>query len=272
VTESKSCFLKVLDCLGMGMGTLRDGNPFALPTAAEPPAGWYLEGLGYSQRTAAVAGGGGSIPICAFPQVEARAIWRAKCVLEAMLAEVPPDLIERLLRCGCTVGVIGRDQVTTDIPVHGDLRYKTSGDGRNYDKGTRGLGGTKSCPVTTVAEENLTMENDPYWNESILVHEFGHTVMNCGFNDSQMHRVRTLHSEALQTGFSSTLYMFSNAEEFWANGTQAWFHAIGRTDVNAGIITRAGLCRDLPGLGALMREVYGDGRWLYTDDCPRRRW
>merc|ERR1740121_1554156 len=134
----------------------------------------------------------------------------------------------------------------------------------------RGLGGTKNCPLTTVGEENLLMERDPYWNESILVHEFGHTVMNCGFDDRQMARVRSLHVEALQKGYSSSLYMFSNEEEFWACGTQAWFHAIGRTDVNAGIVRRAGLRGALPGLGALLQEVYGDGRWRYTDDCPRR--
>eukprot|EP00929_Paragymnodinium_shiwhaense_P002330 TRINITY_DN102559_c0_g1_i1.p2 TRINITY_DN102559_c0_g1~~TRINITY_DN102559_c0_g1_i1.p2 ORF type:complete len:118 (+),score=28.82 TRINITY_DN102559_c0_g1_i1:498-851(+) len=111
-----------------------------------------------------------------------------------------------------------------------------------------------------------------YWEESILVHEFGHAVMNCGFDEEQQRRIAGLHQQALEDGFDRALYMFSCPEEFWANGTQAWFHAIGRRDVNAGILTRAHLRERLPGLAALMEEVYGDGHWFYNEDCPKRAW
>ena len=47
---------------------------------------------------------------------------------------------------------------------------------------TRGLGGTLAVPVTSCGEENLmAIDADPHYrDESILVHEFGHTVMEVG--------------------------------------------------------------------------------------------
>lgn len=143
-------------------------------------------------------------------------------------------------------------------------------DGRLFDEGTRGVGGTKSVPFTSVGEENLSMDgSDRYHSESVLVHELGHSVMNCGFDDSQMRRVEEAFRVALASGCNSGLYMYSNMEEFWANGTQAWFDAIHRTDVNNGIITRAQLRFEHPGLASLMEEVYGDGDWRYTHTCPK---
>ena len=42
----------------------------------------------------------------------------------------------------------------------------------------RGLGGTMAVPTCSVGEENvLRLPSDPYREESILVHEFAHTIM-----------------------------------------------------------------------------------------------
>merc|ERR1712050_374527 len=108
---------------------------------------------------------------------------------------------------------------------------------------------------------------DRYHSESILVHEFGHTVMNCGFDDSQMRRIEEAYREALAAGCDNALYIYSNMEEFWANGTQAWFDAIHRTDVNNGITTRSKLRQEHPALASLMRDIYGEGDWRYTSTC-----
>ena len=55
----------------------------------------------------------------------------------------------------------------------------------------RGLGGSTQNPVCCVAEENVLMtpRNTGHETESILVHEFAHSVMNVGFDASQ--NVRT---------------------------------------------------------------------------------
>mmetsp|Transcript_66353 Transcript_66353/g.128306 ORF Transcript_66353/g.128306 Transcript_66353/m.128306 type:complete len:427 (-) Transcript_66353:145-1425(-) len=221
----------------------------------------------YSVRGAACVRGV-VISICSYPCVEERAVSEVVRVVESMLSSVHGDVLARMHQCGCTVGIIGRCQKTSDMPPHSYLKgYKTS-DGRCFDQGTRGLGGTKAIPVTTVGEENVMMERDAYFPfESILVHEFGHMVMNCGFDWKQEKRIHSIYQDASKN-YSASLYMFSNAEELWANGTQAWFHAINRVDVNAGIKTRYDLQAQLPALADLMGEVYGNGQWRYEEDMP----
>ena len=55
-----------------------------------------------------------------------------------------------------------------------------------YDDGCRGVGGTVHVPCTSVGEENLlgiAIGGDPHFkDESILVHEFAHAVMNIGIS------------------------------------------------------------------------------------------
>lgn len=61
----------------------------------------------------------------------------------------------------------------------------TMGSGeRTYDNGCRGVGGTRSVPCTSVGEENLLRVDDMYYpEESILVHELAHTIMNIGVSE-----------------------------------------------------------------------------------------
>jgi hypothetical protein len=67
--------------------------------------------------------------------------------------------------------------------------------------------------------------------------------------------------------------MMSNADEYWAEMTQAWFHATVRTDVNNGIRTRADIKKRDPKMASLLTQIYGDGSWRYTQDCPNvERW
>jgi len=41
------------------------------------------------------------------------------------------------------------------------------------------------------------LADDKFSTESVLVHEFGHCVMNCGFDAEQMTLVKSLYSAAL---------------------------------------------------------------------------
>jgi hypothetical protein len=115
-----------------------------------------------------------------------------------------------------------------------------------YDDGCRGVGGTVHVPCTSVGEENLlgiAIGGDPHFkDESILVHEFAHAVMNIGisgdfcfpdhgvlhnlrckfiprfllFSDSARDRIRMAYELAHDSGsFDNESYMMSNAEEFW---------------------------------------------------------
>ena len=133
------------------------------------------------------------------------------------------------------------------------------------DATTRGVGGGA---VTSVGEENLLdIASDPHFrDESILCHEFGHTVMNIGLSDELRGLVRAAHADAIRRGlYPVQCYMGSNADEYWAEATQAWFDATVRTDVNQAVNSRARLCAHDPAIALLMRHAYGDGAWRFTD-------
>lgn len=57
--------------------------------------------------------------------------------------------------------------------------------------------------------------------------------------------------------------MIADEKEYWAEGTQAWFNASIRDDVNDGINTREKLWKHDPDLSALLKEVYGKNKWRY---------
>lgn len=126
---------------------------------------------GYGERHRADLGKGLSLPIEAFACVPQKAIDVCAAILENMLRWTPHEVKARLTSRGVCVAVIGVDQVSSDIPAHRCFR------GTSFDQATRGVGGTLACPCSTIAEENLLMySGDVYFEESVMVHEFGHTV------------------------------------------------------------------------------------------------
>lgn len=75
--------------------------------------------------------------------------------------------------------MIGVDQVTTDLPEHADLNEAFPSS--DWDSRTRGVAATRARPLTSAAEENLLcLPGDVYAGESIVVHEFAHTVHELG--------------------------------------------------------------------------------------------
>ncbi|GFH26612.1 VHL domain-containing protein [Haematococcus lacustris] len=208
------------------------------------------------------------IRIMAYDCVTDAAVRIAGHVVQRMLCNSPIEIVRRMAETGCCVGIIGRHQVTTDIPDHAFM--KLSHGGRDIDATTRGLGGTRACPMTSCGEENLTMEDDKFYtSESILVHEFGHMVMNVGLSDAQLEEVNRLYEAAkLQGLYTRDIYAMENAEEYWAEGTQAWFDATVRCDVNDGINTRQRMKDHDPGLASMLQMAYGDGTWRYLHDAP----
>jgi len=226
---------------------------------------------GYAHRVVANLGHGLEIPIGCFECVPQPALNTCKSLVENMLRQTPQHVKQRMVERGVHVGIIGHKQVTSDIPAHNWLKGKSCGDSRTFDGGTRGVGGTPSCPCSSCAEENLLMyTSDGYASESIMVHEFSHTVMDCGFDRGLLDKVQQAYNwcKARPAQFDGSQYWMCNTHEFWAELTQAWFHASIRTDVNNGINTRRRLIEAIPLAAELMREAYGDNDWLYIHDCP----
>lgn len=212
--------------------------------------------------------------IKAWDCVPEEAIVAADRTLGHMFLHMPPDLKQQLAFKGAEVAIISRSQVTSDIPAHNCLKDCDAGDGgRTFDDGCRGVGGNAGCPTTSVGEENLTMADDKWYpQEDILIHEFSHAVMDVGLDGSQ-HREAIIeaHRAALAAKlYDPGCYMASNAQEYWAEGAQAWFDATVRTDVNSGINTREKLKRHDPTLAKLLAFAYGDGTWRYPHTAPKK--
>jgi hypothetical protein len=188
-----------------------------------------------------------------------------------MLTHVDPSTVHRMLHLGAAIGIIGQDQVTTDIPAHAHLKGQTSCDGRDYDSSIRGLGGNIGNPWTTVGEENITMsgDNSRYPYESILVHEFAHCVMNVGLAKHMQKRIKQAYEAAIENKlYDPTSYIASNEDEYWAEATQAWFNATVRYDATSGLNKRKKVKNRDPLLAEVLAEVWGDGKWRYLHTAP----
>lgn len=255
--------LELLDDGGAAVGPL--------PPAHAPKPEW-----GAWRKRGEVPGAG--LAVRCFDCVEDRVVRLAEYVAGRMLEGLEEGSRERLRGVGAELAIIGRSQVTTDMPPHAALKNRRGG--RDLDGTTRGLGGTPSCPVTSFGEENVTREGDKrYPQESILVHELAHTVMTCAMTEAQRDRVRSLYRAARThaeehpgpDAYNPAAYDMVNEDEYWAEGTQAWFDATVRRDATSGITTREELLRRDPELAALMKEVFGANPWRYRSDpaaCP----
>jgi len=100
-----------------------------------------------------------SIPVRAHVCVSVEAVQAAADVIGGMLRDTPADVLVRMRAAGCTVAVIGRAQLTSDVPEHRFLSAANKGDW-TYDATTRGVGGNPAVPVSSAGEENL-LEDEP---------------------------------------------------------------------------------------------------------------
>lgn len=183
-----------------------------------------------------------------------------------MLAEMlthNPELRYSIANFPSHVAVLGLDEEIADIPEFGRViaEHPDWGvfDGRTVAE-LRAVGGTTFLPVTVAAEENaLCYEEDTYL-EDTSVHELAHTFLLVGLEGEAgpgefRARLEQSLADALAAGAWTGSYAASNADEYWAEGVQAWF------DVGwslTGVDTRTELEAYDPTLAGMVREVFGD--------------
>jgi hypothetical protein len=165
--------------------------------------------------------------------------------------------------------VMARDEFTTDIPEHSDLKPS-----QYWDYRARGLGATFARPAVTCGEENLLgIKGDPYAKENILIHEFAHALHQMALiqlNPNFQKRIEACYKNAIIEKIWEGTYASTNENEYWAEGVQSWFNTNRENDHDHGYInTRKELKKADPQLGQLIKETLGDSEWRYQ--LPQNR-
>jgi len=182
------------------------------------------------------------------------ALYEAALTVDNMVRE-RPDLLQILAKETVILAVIGKDEVTRDIPDYSFLPP----DWDIY----RGLGATAGGPTTSCAEENLLCLNDDvYRGENICIHETAHTLAGSGGKLPTVRRVdgenldqkiRSIYRASVTNGgLWSGTYAATNHEEMWAEAVQSFYNA-NFGEVN----TRSKLKGYDPKLYEVIEKVFG---------------
>lgn len=169
------------------------------------------------------------IPIKAHKVVTDEALYAAHDRLSMMFSHLltkQPMVLSNLAAAGAALHIIGRDQVTTDLPEwrHDKGVPRPEYNGLTRDQRTRGMGGL----LTSCGEENLLkLEKDRYRGRDICLHEFSHSVLNNGCPREIKARVAEQRQRSLDKGLWQRSYAGSNADEFFAELTMWYFGTHG---------------------------------------------
>lgn len=165
------------------------------------------------------------IPIKAHADVTDEALYAARARLHALLRYQPVALVN-LVADGAALHIIGKNQVTTDLPEwqHDKGKKLAEYNGLTRDERTRGMGGL----LTSCGEENLLkLEKDRYRGRDICIHEFAHNVRNHGITRETRQRFDEQWQRSLEKGLWKKSYAGSNADEFFAELSMWYFGTHG---------------------------------------------
>lgn len=174
-----------------------------------------------------------------------------------------------LVEAKAFIAVMSENEVTTDIPEH---KFLSDDPDIDWDSRARGRGATLALPLTTVGEENLLCSSgDSYSGESILVHEFAHTlhVLVIAMIDPAFDaELDALFWQARGEGLWTDTYSNESRQEYWAEGVQSWFGAnqVEQKGLHNHVNTREELLEHDPRLHELIGRWFSESAW--TPSCP----
>ena len=214
------------------------------------------------------------IPIKAHKVVADEALYKAYDRLSLMFSNLlikQPIVISNLVAAGAKLHIIGREQVTTDLPEwrHDKGVPRPEYGGKTRDERTRGMGGL----LTSCGEENLLkLDKDRYRGRDICLHEFSHNVRNHGVPQAIRDKFKEQWRRSLEKGLWVKSYAGSNPDEFfaeltmWYFGTHGDLHMTGQKPANG----PDGFKQYDPEAFALMDDFYS-GRMEIKKVEPRAR-
>lgn len=230
------------------------------------------QGVGIVAAPADLTGGGfyakmldfEGMPILASGKVEDRALLVARDLFAGMLRNVPRAWVAQLGKEGVQFSIIAEEEETLDLPAY---RYLKADKKTDWNKRARGFGGSKP----SAAEENiLEYPTDRYRGESVLVHEFAHTLDSVVFSrmDPRFQRdLNSAYAAAKTERLWADSYGGTNSTEYWAVGVACYFDCNGLASppdgARNGVANREGLKRYDPRLFRLIDRAFDQNPWRY---------
>ena len=160
-------------------------------------------------------------------KVSDEALLKACDIISLMLAK-RPDVKAHMVKKGCHVMIIGKDEETCDMPEFAHI-CNCEDSIKYWNWRARGFGGAPEDEFSSsCGEENLlALPQDKYVGENILIHEFAHLIHTVGivgvepdFNE----RLEALRQNAIRKGLWEKTYAVSNKEEYFAECVQSFFN------------------------------------------------
>lgn len=165
------------------------------------------------------------IPIKAHQVVSDEALYLARERL-AMLLQNLPVITSNLVTAKVALHIIGKDQVTTDLPEwrHDKGKPLAEYNGLTRDQRTRGMGGR----LVSCGEENLLkLEKDKYRGRDICVHEFTHAIRNQAMSQEARAKFDQQYERSIKKGLWVKGYAAVNADEFFSELSMWYFGTHG---------------------------------------------
>ncbi len=137
-----------------------------------------------------------------------------------------PMVISNLAAAGAELHIVGRNQVTTDLPEWRQDKHVCLDEynGLTRDQRTRGMGGL----LTSCGEENLlNLPADHYHGRDICLHEFAHDIEEVGMDPAVRKRFDDQYEKSKAKGLWLNSYAGSNNEEYFAELTMWYFGTHG---------------------------------------------
>ena len=194
-------------------------------------------------------------------KVREAAMDKAKEMLEVLLAN--ETVANRMGDAGCMMGLSGEGEIGYDIPEHRfdfDVNYLY----------VEGFGGTQLASIcdANVLRLNTGSYQTNYPNESILIHEFAHTVYNFGLSEAQQQEWIDIYNDSTSSGKWANSYAGSNKDEYFATLSAIWFNVMDDTTdgtwdgVRGPINTRAELKTYDRAAYDFLEKIYVSDRYL----------
>jgi hypothetical protein len=198
-----------------------------------------------------------SIPIVAGPNVSDLAMQQAK--LQCSYIANTPAMLNMLRQQRIFVVIFGNEEYPNVIPG-----WDPAWDATRYAGGYGPNAPGASCGLHMGDILNNTF--DRYPNENIVIHEFGHAVVDFALDKlfpGFKANVSAIWNRAKTKGLWANTYAISNASEYWAEGVQSYFNLNAKgpefgDGTHNHVSTRALLKTYDPEFYELLHSVYGD--------------